>query len=178
MTDIIGWARLSSPDASASQCWPALVPQVSRRGAWYPVMDKVHPESAGPDDDRTMYVLDIGKWRLAIPANILEVREALPDQFSVVIRSPTDLNPARGTPADLGNTYAVCPQTRCRVRLIGHPEKLECPCCGEERSVAWEEAYWTGSVQAAVAATTIPAGFPVPQHRLPRRHIAAYDCPE
>jgi len=141
MTDTIGWARLSAPDASASQSWPELVPPVSRRGAWYPVVDRVHPEtSAGADDDRTMYVLDIGPWRLAVPANILEVRESLPDQFSVVVRSPTDPNPVRGTPTDLGNTYAVCPQSRCRVSLIGHPEKLECPCCGEEHSVAWEEA--------------------------------------
>ena len=141
MPDIIGWARLSAPDASASQAWPALVPPVSRRGAWYPVVDRVHTETAaGPDGDRTLYVLDIGPWRLAVPANILEVRESLPDQFSVVVRSPTDPNPVRGTPTDLGNTYAVCPQTRCRVRLIGHPEKLECPCCGEEHPVAWEEA--------------------------------------
>ncbi|MFB3112534.1 MAG: hypothetical protein ACE10G_10915 [Gemmatimonadales bacterium] len=140
MTDMIGWARLSAPDASASQSWPELVPPVSRRGAWYPVVDRVHPKpAAGPDGDRTLYVLDIGPWRLAVPANILEVRESLPDQFSVVVRSPTDPNPVRGTPADLGTTYAVCPQSRCRVRLIGHPEKLECPCCGEEHPVAWEE---------------------------------------
>ncbi|MCH8253746.1 MAG: hypothetical protein IID06_00155 [Gemmatimonadetes bacterium] len=131
MTDTIGWARLSAPDASASQAWPALVLPVSRRGAWYPVVDRVHPETAaGPDGDRTLYVLDIGPWRLAVPANILEARESLPGEFSVVVRSPTDL----------GNTYAVCPQSRCRVRLIGHPEKLECPCCGEEHHVAWEEA--------------------------------------
>ncbi len=152
MTDTIGWARLSSPYASASQSWPApgalgrkregwLVPQVSRRGAWYPVVDTIHSEaSTGPDNDCTLYVLDIGKWRLAVPANTLEVREALPGQFSVVVRSPTDPNPVRGTPTDLGNTYAVCPQSRCRVSLIGHPEKLKCPCCGEEHSVAWEEA--------------------------------------
>ena len=141
MTDMIGWARLSAPDASASQSWPALVPPVSRRGAWYPVVGRVHPETAaGPDGDRTLYVLDIGAWRLAVPANILEVRETLPGQFSVVVRSPTDPNPVRGTPADLGTTYAVCPRFRCRVRLIGHPEKLECPCCGEEHPVAWEEA--------------------------------------
>ncbi len=140
MTDIIRWARLSSPDASAFQRWPALVPPVSRRGAWYPVVDILQPEaSAGPDDDCTRYVLDIGQWRLAFPADILDVRESLPDQFSVVVLSPTDPNPVRGTPNDLGNTYAVCPRSRCRVRLIGHPEKLECPSCEEEHSVAWEE---------------------------------------
>ena len=141
MTDTIGWARLSAPDASASQSWPELVPRVSRRGAWYPVVDRVHPETAaGPDGDRTLYVLDIGPWRLAVPANILEVRESLPDQFSGGVRSPTDPNPVRATATDLGNRYAGCPRSRCRVRLSGQPEKLECPCGGEERPVAWEEA--------------------------------------
>ena len=141
MIDTMGWARLSAPDASASQGWPELVPPVSRRGAWYPVVDIVQPKaSTGPDDDWPLYVLDIGQWRLAVPANILEVRKTLPDQFSVVVRLPTDPNPVRGTPSDLGTTYAVCPQSRCRVRLVGHPEELQCPCCGEEHPVAWEEA--------------------------------------
>ena len=140
MTETLGWARLGSPDSSASQSWPELVPPVSRRGAWYPVVDKVESKRAPePDGDRTMYVLDIGPWRLAVPANILEVRKDLPEEFSVVVRSPDDPNPTRGTPADLGTTYAVCPQSRCRVRLVGHPEKLECPCCGEEHPVDWEE---------------------------------------
>ncbi len=140
MTDVIGWARLNSSDSSAFQSWPELVPPVSRRGAWYPVVDRIRPKpSPEPAGNRTLYVIDIGPWRLAVPANILELRESLPDQFAVVVRSPTDPNPALGTPTDLGNTYAVCPQSRCRVRLIGHPEKLECPCCGEEHPVAWEE---------------------------------------
>ncbi len=140
MADTIGWARLSSPDASASHSWPELVPPVSRRGAWYPVLEKVQSKSAPePDGDSTLYVLDVGQFRLAVPANILEVRDTLPDEFSVVVRSPTDPNPVRGTPTDLGTTYAVCPHSRCRVRLVGHPEKLECPCCGEEHPVAWED---------------------------------------
>ena len=120
---VLGWARLWA--AAEGQAAPTL-----RRGAWYPIL-----HDRGP----TSVILGTPKRNVRIPRHLLEIRPHRPERFTVVYRSADDPNPLRGTPADLGRTYAVCPQSRSRIRLSGHPERLECPTCGHAGGVAWWE---------------------------------------
>jgi len=117
MTDVAGWARVEPPGAYSL-----------RRGAWYPVVD---------DTASTEVVLDNTQRLVVIPRHHLRIRRHRPECFSVVVRAPDDPNPVRGTPEDLGLTYAVCPLSSSRIRLEGRPEILECPKCGHRFKVAW-----------------------------------------
>ncbi len=119
MKETIGWARVKSPGAYGL-----------RRGVWYPVVD---------DDASTGVLLDISLRTITIPRNILQIRRHQPERFSVVVRLPEDPNPVRGTPRDLGPTYAVCPSSGSRVRLSGHPDHLHCPSCHHLYAVAWDD---------------------------------------
>ncbi len=120
-----GWARV----------WPTVKRPVSRnlrRGAWYPVVED-------PEAERVF--LAITNREVAVPRRIVQVRPRLPrpHRFSVVYCLRGERNPARGTAADLGNTYAVCPHCSARLRLFAHQLTVRCTDCGHEEEVAWWE---------------------------------------
>jgi hypothetical protein len=123
MNQVAGWARV----------WTAAPPFVTdpqlRQGAWYPVVS----------EGSTRSVLEIHGRRVAVPSEVLEIRPRRPDRFTVVYRPRNAPNPARGTRADLGTTYAVCPASGSRVRLVGHPRETKCPACGHRAEIAWWE---------------------------------------
>ncbi len=123
MDQPLGWAR----------AWFAAPPFVSdpmlRQGAWYPVI------STG--DTRT--VLEIQGRRVAVPSEQVEIRPKRPERFTVVYRPRGGVNPARGTRADVGWVYAVCPMSGSRVRLVGQPRETKCPACGFRGEIAWWE---------------------------------------
>ena len=116
----LGWARVKPPGA-----------YMLRRGAWYPVVI---------DNRYHLVVLGVAERHIAVPRDRLQIRQHLPAHFSVVVRESEDPNPVKGTAADLGLTYAVCPTSRDRLRLAGHPSELQCPVCGHREQVAWEDA--------------------------------------
>ncbi len=119
MKQPLGWARVKPNGA-----------HLMRRGAWYPVVN---------DNAATLVVLDVARQNIAVPRDLLDLRRHRPERFSVVVKEISDPNPVRGTVSDLGLTYAVCPLSRSRIRLNGHPDELECPDCGYRHQVAWEE---------------------------------------
>ena len=123
MCKTIGWARL----------WPVAAARgapLLRRGAWYPVIRQ------GVSDT---VVLSIDKRNVTVPRYLLEIRKERPTRFTVVYRPEKDPNPVRGTVADLGSRYAVCPSSRSRVRLSARTVQLECRHCGHRGEVAWWE---------------------------------------
>src|SRR5437763_11935791 len=86
-----------------SRVWYALKREedegLLRQGAWYPVV------TSGV----TRAVLEVSGQRVTVPQEALEVRDKRPDRFTVVYRTREDPNPARGTRADVGRRYGVCP---------------------------------------------------------------------
>ncbi len=112
------WARVRPPGASNL-----------RRGAWYPVLD----DGASP-----IAILDVHARKMPVPRHRLEIRGDTPDRFSIVSRAPEDPNPVRGTSADLGLVYAVCPSCSTRARLSGRPDDLRCETCGQRYGVDWD----------------------------------------
>ncbi len=90
-----------------------------RQGAWYAVT------SLG----ETRAVLEVNGERVAVR----------PDRFTVVYRPRDSSNPARGTRADLGRIYAVCPACGSRAQVIGRPSETKCPKCGFRGEIAWWE---------------------------------------
>ncbi len=115
-----GWARVKPPGAYSL-----------RRGAWYPILEN--------NGDEAEIVLDLRYRTVVIPRVNIDVRTERPTCFSVVVREPHDPNPVKGTPQDLGLSYAVCPLSHTRVRLSGHPEVLECPECGYQYPIEWDD---------------------------------------
>src|SRR2546422_665230 len=65
----------------------------------------------------TRVELDVSGRRVTVPQDVIELRRRRPDRFTVVYRTWNDPNPAQGTKADVGRTYAVCPKCASRVRL-------------------------------------------------------------
>ncbi len=114
------WARLY---AAAK---PLLNP-MPRAGAWYPVVEEL--------GDRL--VLEVGERRVAVPINLLEVREKRPPCFAVVRKALGEPNPVASTPDDVGRVYAVCPECDGRTRLFGEPVTIKCEHCGHRGEVAW-----------------------------------------
>ena len=102
-----------------------------RSGAWYQVVN---------DNDPTIVVLDVARRNVAIPRNSLEIIQARPDQFSVVVPAPGSPKGERGILDYMGVPYAVCPNSATRVHFSGRPEQLECPQCGHRGKVNWEGA--------------------------------------
>jgi hypothetical protein len=92
----------------------------------------------GSEPDGRVALLVNGE-RVHIPGRLLEVRDRPPTRFSVVSRQPDAPNPVRGTPADLGPVYAVCPQCAGRMALYGAPPSATCRSCGHRGEVAWWE---------------------------------------
>jgi hypothetical protein len=149
MPDSIGWARI----------WRAAKRDDSvtlRQGAWYPVLRT----------GATRVVLDVSGRQVAVSSDALEIRPRRPDRFTVVYRTLHGPNPARGTTADVGVVYAVCPTCSNRVwipsrpRLTtsgawssGGPESTTCKKCGHTGTVAW----WETDTGAWLAAAFVGA---------------------
>ncbi len=118
-----GWARVRSTVKLS-------LSRNLRRGAWYPVVNDTQPDKV---------FLAITSRSVAVPRRIVQVRPRLPrpQQFSVVYCANGERNPVRGTAADLGNTYAVCPHCAARLRLFAHQLAVHCTDCAHEAEVAW-----------------------------------------
>lgn len=117
-----GWARL----------WAVSRPRTGqqvRQGAWYPVL-ATHPNHVA---------LQVHGRRVTLRPNQVEVRQARPARITVVYRPRDAANPARGSDADVGMIYGVCPKSADRVRLFENAAVAECPRCGFSGEVAWWE---------------------------------------
>jgi hypothetical protein len=126
MDQILGWARVWFAVKRDEESDTRL-----RNGAWYPVL------SSGV----TRAVLDVSGERVTVSQEMLEVRDKRPDRFTVVYRAYDDPNPARGTRADVGRRYGVCPRCATRVPFRGGviPSVATCHKCKHEGVVAWWE---------------------------------------
>jgi hypothetical protein len=111
-----GWARVWVA-AKRDPDWGMV-----RQGAWYPVL------------------LDVPGGSLALPREAVEIRPNQPRRFTAVYRARNEPNPVRGTSADLGRVYAVCPVCASRVKLPPVPPlTIRCPKCRHEEIIAWWE---------------------------------------
>jgi DNA-directed RNA polymerase subunit RPC12/RpoP len=119
MTRTLGWARL----------WAVANATKLRSGAWYPITS---------DHERSVD-LEVAGGTVTVPRTLVETRDQQPNRFTVVYRPVDSHNPAAGTKANVGNTYAVCPYSGSRVKLSGRPEYVECRECGYRGLVAWWE---------------------------------------
>jgi len=119
----VAWAR---PWAAISL--PAR--KTLRAGAWYPVLEARNDGST---------ILVVRHRSVRVPSRLLEIRPKRSEAFSVVHTRRHDSNPAAGTRRDRGPTYAVCPASGHRIRLMGQPPRLECPGCGYRGEIAWDE---------------------------------------
>lgn len=117
----IGWAR---PWAISK---PFVVP-APRAGAWYPVLAEA---------DRNQVVLEIRGEQVTVDRHLVEIREKLPDKFTVVNRPKNEERP--GEAEELGRRYAVCPSCNARLPLWGEPARLTCGTCGHKGEVAYWE---------------------------------------
>ena len=126
MEQILGWARVWFAAKREDEGEAPL-----RNGAWYPVL------SSGVN----RAVLEVSGQRVAVPQDMLEVRDKRPDRFTVVYRTYDDPNPARGTRADAGRRYGVCPKCATRVPFRSGiiPSRATCHNCKHEGIVAWWE---------------------------------------
>ena len=120
MPQTVAWARLFA--AARPFCRP-----MPRAGAWYPVVLNLGQR----------IVIEVGQRRVAVPANMLELRESLPERFTVVHKTAGEANPAHGTSEDPGRVYAVCPECHGRTRLFGEPPTITCEHCRHQGEVAW-----------------------------------------
>ena len=103
---------------------------VVRQGAWYPVLR----------GGTTRLVLDIPGGPVALPRDAVELRPKQPRFFTAVYRARGEPNPVRGTSADLGRVYAVCPMCALRIKLPPVPPiTVQCRKCRHEEVVAWWE---------------------------------------
>ncbi|HYS60538.1 MAG TPA: hypothetical protein VEM27_08100, partial [Gemmatimonadales bacterium] len=116
MEQILGWARLWFAAKRDDEGEAPL-----RNGAWYPIL------SSGVN----RAVLEVSGQRVAVPQDIVEMREKAPDRFTVVYRPYDAPNPARGTRADAGRRYGVCPKcaTRIPFRMGIIPSRATCHKC-------------------------------------------------
>src|SRR5207248_9890562 len=112
-----------------------------RNGAWYPVL------SSGVN----RAVLEVSGQRVAVPQDMLEVRDKRPDRFTVVYRTYDDPNPARGTRADAGRRYGACPKCATRVPFRSGiiPSRATCHNSKHEGTVAWRAAGCRGAYAPA-----------------------------
>ena len=118
----LGWAR----------AWAVVSPRTDpmmRQGAWYPVLASHQNHVA----------LQVQGKRVTVRPSLVEIRRDQPMRITVVYRTRTSPNPARGTSADLGLVYGVCPRSGDRLRLFENAALAECPRCGFRGEVAWWE---------------------------------------
>ena len=85
-------------------------------------------------------MLEIRGRKVAIARRYLEIRPSRPPSFTAVVRGADEPNPARGTPADLGQVYAVCPRCAGRSRVVPKVPVLSCGACRYRGEVAWWES--------------------------------------
>src|SRR2546427_12609639 len=104
MEQILGWARLWFAAKREDDAEAPL-----RNGAWYPVL------SSGAN----RAVVEVSGQRVAVPQDLVEMREKAPDRFTVVYRPFDAPNPARSTRADAGRRYVLCPKPASRMPLRG-----------------------------------------------------------
>jgi hypothetical protein len=116
-----GWAR----QWAAARLFARPMP---RKGAWYPVVGEASADRL---------VLMVNDRKVAIPKRLLELREARPDQFTVVVIPRDALHPGR---ENFGTRYLVCPVCAGRAPLFGEPQYLTCKSCGHRGEVAWWES--------------------------------------
>src|SRR5256884_5920091 len=142
MDQILGWARLWFAAKREDEGEASL-----RNGAWYPVL------SSGVN----RAVLEVSGQRVAVPQDLVEVRDKRPDRFTVVYRTHDDPNPARGTRADAGRRYGVCPKcpNRIPIRMGIIPSRAPCHKCKHEGIVAWGG---TGGIPRAGGGETTAGG--------------------
>lgn len=100
-----------------------------RRGAWYPVVNDSKPN---------LVVLDVAKRNVPVDRTILDFSESLPARWSVVHRRPTDPASKRASDANMDPTYVVCPKCRGRSNVKPGDTALQCPDCGGEFGIDWE----------------------------------------
>lgn len=114
-----GWAR----------CLDS-VADVMRRGAWYPIVERATADHV---------VVEVRSQRIRVSRNDVLVREAAPEQWSIVVRTGL-LRPTLGAPrTSLHSTYAVCPRCHERQEFRGTPQELICTRCGSSAAVDWSE---------------------------------------
>jgi hypothetical protein len=119
------WARVWVAAKRDPEWWGTV-----RQGAWYPVLR----------GGATRLVLDVPGGPVAPPKEALEIRPSRPRLFTAVYRARGEPNPVRGTPADLGRVYAVCPLCASRIKLPPVPPlTIQCRNCRHEEVVAWWE---------------------------------------
>ena len=123
MATVLGWARPWAIARPFSKPTP-------RAGAWYPILG---------DTGEERIVLQIRGRKVAVLKRLVEVRPERPARFTVVYRSPTERNPARGTSRDLGRRYAVCPSCGSRLPIFHDPAVLICGICAHRGEVAYWE---------------------------------------
>lgn len=123
MNKPLGWARL----------WPTSKPPKDsnvRQGAWYAIVKRV--PNAVMLDNRGKYVM--------LPEALVEMRDQRPERFSVVARPRNATNPARGTAANVGHVYVVCPACAKRNRVVSTLTATTCSSCGHRAEIAWWES--------------------------------------
>src|SRR5437667_11246371 len=100
MDQILGWARLWFAAKRDDEGEAPL-----RNGAWYPIL------SSGVN----RAVPAVSGQRVAVPQDLVEVRDKPPDRFTVVYRTYAAPKPARGTLAHAASRYDLPPTCRAPV---------------------------------------------------------------
>ena len=100
-----------------------------RRGAWYPVVNRVTAE---------MLIVDVAKRNVPVPREAVDLSESPPASWSVVLWKDQDPGAQRVSAAGFALTYAVCPACRARTELpTGEPASMTCAACGGEYGFDW-----------------------------------------
>jgi hypothetical protein len=100
-----------------------------RRGAWYPVVNRSKPE---------VLVVDVAKKNVLVPRDAVDLSEAPPKAWSVVVWKERDPGVRRVSDAGFALRYVVCPTCRGRVELPdGEPERMTCPSCNGDYGFDW-----------------------------------------
>ena len=101
-----------------------------RRGAWYPVVNRVTSE---------MLIVDVAKHNVPVPREAVDLSEARPAAWSVVVWKDRDPGVQRVSTSGFALTYAVCPVCRARAELPGsEATSMTCGACGGEYDFDWD----------------------------------------
>lgn len=101
-----------------------------RRGAWYAVV---------AESGKGMVILNVSKRNVPVPRDQVDLRDAVPDRWSVVQWDPSERGAQRASEIGFGPTYAVCPGCRARAQVeASRPRTMLCLECAGEYEVEWE----------------------------------------